>query len=97
MNYNLKLVEDLKSNEGRVSDRLIQHLLKEPFCDGGQWVMFINVIKKYGLVPQEVYPESLHSSNSAGVNMVLSRMFRTYVKDIFKNNFNRQVALQKNI
>ena len=48
MNYNLKLVEDLKSNGGNVSDRLIQHLLKEPFCDGGQWVMFTNVIKKYG-------------------------------------------------
>lgn len=95
MNYNLKLVEDLKNENHLATDRLVQHLLKEPFCDGGQWVMFTNVVSKYGLVPQEVYPESLHSSNSAGVNMVLSRMFRTYVKDIYKNTFNKQQALQK--
>ena len=95
MNYNLKIMEGLKNEERLFSDRLVQHLLKDPFCDGGQWVMFTNIVNKYGLVPKEVYPESLHSSNSSGVNMVLSRMFRTFVKDIYKNNFNKQQALQK--
>ena len=33
MNYNLKLVEDLKNENRLVTDRLVQHLLKEPFCD----------------------------------------------------------------
>ena len=79
MNYNLKLIEDFKNQNIEFGSRLVQHILKEPFGDGGQWVMFTNIANKYGLVPQEAYPESLHSSNSAGVNMVLSRMFRTAV------------------
>ena len=97
MNYNLKLVEDLKNNNHDWDSRVIQHLLKEPFGDGGQWVMFTNVANKYGLIPKDAYPESVHSSNSAGVNMVLSRMFRTFVKDIFNgsNNYQRQPCLEK--
>ena len=99
MNYNLKLVEDFKNQTPQVeyNSRVVQHILKEPFGDGGQWVMFTNIVNKYGLVPQEVYPESTHSSNSAGVNMVLSRIFRTAVKDIYTNfkNYNRAKILQK--
>ena len=97
MNYNLKLVEDRKNSNHDWDDRVIQHILKEPFGDGGQWVMFTNVVNKYGLIPRDAYPESVHSSNSAGVNMVLSRMFRTFVKDIFNgsNNYQRQPCLEK--
>jgi bleomycin hydrolase len=99
MNYNLKLIEDFKNQTPQVeyNSRVVQHILKEPFGDGGQWVMFTNIVNKYGLVPQEVYPESTHSSNSTGVNMVLSRIFRTAVKDIYTNfkHYNRQNILQK--
>lgn len=99
MNYNLKLIEDFKNQTPQVeyNSRVVQHILKDPFGDGGQWVMFTNIVNKYGLVPQEVYPESTHSSNSAGVNMVLSRIFRTAVKDIYTNfkNYNRSKILQK--
>ncbi len=86
MYYNLQLIKNFKENNFTVDSREIQHLLKEPFGDGGQWVMFANVANKYGLVPKQAYPESTHSSNSAGVNMVLSRVFRTTVKDIYKSN-----------
>tara|TARA_B110000971_G_scaffold50598_1_gene51078 strand:- start:2632 stop:3897 length:1266 start_codon:yes stop_codon:yes gene_type:complete len=96
MNYNLKLVEDLKQQNHNFDSRIIQHILKEPFGDGGQWVMFTNIANKYGLVPKDVYPESVHSSNSRGVNKVLSVMFRTYVKDIYTNKpYSRQTSLQK--
>ena len=51
----------------------MQFLLKEPLGDGGQWQMFVNLIDKYGLVPKDVYPESKHSCNSTGLNMVLTK------------------------
>lgn len=86
MYYNLQLMKKFIREMKVVNDRAVQHLLKEPFGDGGQWVMFSNVANKYGLVPKDVYPESTHSSNSAGVNMVLSRLFRTCVKDIYNEN-----------
>ena len=97
MNYNLKLIEGLRENENcEWNDRTVQHILKEPFGDGGQWVMFTNVVNKYGLIPKDCYPESMHSSKSAGVNMVLSRMFRTYVKDMYTSNeYNRKTCLEK--
>lgn len=97
MNYNLKLVEDMGEQNREWDDRVVNHVLKEPFGDGGQWVMFTNVANKYGLVPKDAYPESTHSSNSRGVNMVLSRMFRTFVKNFYsnRNNYNRQQCLQK--
>jgi len=95
MNYNIKLIQKFKSQGLKVTDRLVQHLLKEPFGDGGQWVMFTNIANKYGLVPKDCYPESTHSSNSRGVNMVLNRMFRSYVRDIYNDNFNKGAAMQK--
>ena len=85
MYYNLHLIKTFQQNQKTMNDREVQHILKEPFGDGGQWVMFTNVANKYGLIPKEAYPESTHSSNSAGVNMVLSRVFRTTVKDMYKN------------
>ena len=96
MNYNLDLVETLKKNEKGWDDRVVQHILKEPFGDGGQWVMFTNIANKYGLIPKDTYPESTHSSNSRGVNMVLSRMFRTFVKELFHNSteYNRKTYLE---
>ena len=59
MNYNLKLVEDLNIQEKDYNNRIIQHILKEPFGDGGQWVMFTNIANKYGpfqkMLIQKVY------------------------------------------
>ena len=97
MNYNLKLLEDLSQEKRDWNDRVVQHLLKEPFGDGGQWVMFTNVANKYGLIPKDSYPESLHSSNSAGVNMVLSRMFRTFANNYYnhRKEYSRQTCLEK--
>jgi len=98
MNYNLSLILKLRENiDYPLDSRLINHILKEPFGDGGQWVMFANIVNKYGVVPKDVYPESTHSGKSAGINMVLSRMFRTMVKDIYKqpvNEFDKHKALQ---
>lgn len=96
MNYNLKLVEDMGAQNREWDDRVVNHILKEPFGDGGQWVMFTNIANKYGLVPKDAYPESTHSSKSAGVNMVLSRMFRTFVKDFYNNqDYSRKKCLEK--
>ena len=95
MNYNIELIKKFKSTNIDIKDRLVQHILKEPFGDGGQWVMFTNIANKYGLVPKDAYPESTHTSNSCGINKVLDRMFRTYAKDIYNNNFNKIDAMQK--
>ena len=40
------------------------------------------LVDKYGLVPQSAYPESKHSQNSRGLNMVLTKKLREYARDI---------------
>ena len=86
MNYLIDTIADLKSQDKGLDDREINHLLKDPFGDGGQWVMFENLVNKYGLVPKSAYPESFHSSNSRGVNLVLCQMIRDYISKMYQGN-----------
>ena len=65
----------IKTKDQPVTSRLVQHLLDDPTCDGGQWDMVANLVNKYGLVPKCVYQESHHSSNSRDLNAVLKKKF----------------------
>ena len=75
MNYNLECI--IKTKDLDVSSRVVQHLLNDPSCDGGQWDMITNLVNKYGLVPKNVYQETYHSSASRELNMVLKK-FRIF-------------------
>ena len=59
-------------------DRVIAHLLGAPLNDGGQWEMFSNLIRKYGVVPKDCMPESFHSSNTGTMNKFLQLKLKEY-------------------
>lgn len=80
MNYNLECI--IRSSEEAVDSQLVQHLLSDPTCDGGQWDMVANLINKYGLVPKSVYQETHHSSRSSELNTILKKKFREYACNI---------------
>jgi bleomycin hydrolase len=54
----------------------MMHLLSNPIQDGGQWDMWVNLINKYGVVPQSEMPESHSSSNSMRMNRLITRKLR---------------------
>ena len=54
-------------------DRVVAHLLSTGVHDGGQWDMFVNIVKKYGVVPKDVYDETWQSSHTAMMNQQLNR------------------------
>jgi len=54
----------------------IVNLCKDPLGDGGQWDMAKEIVKKYGIVPKKVYPDSYHAKASAGMNSVLTEMLK---------------------
>lgn len=60
--------------------RLVDHLLKSPIPDGGQWDMFVNLIKKYGIVPKSIFPDSKASLNSSSLNYILGLKLRAGAK-----------------
>ena len=73
-NYFFEAIID--SADRDVGDRSIAFLLDEPLSDGGQWNMFINLVRKHGLVPKAFMPETDSSSNSRRMNGVLRSKLR---------------------
>lgn len=57
-------------------DREVAFLLKDPISDGGQWNMFVNIIRKHGAVPKSVMPETESSSSTGRMNAVLKEKLR---------------------
>ena len=67
------------------NSRLVMHLLSNPIQDGGQWDMWVNLVNKYGVVPQSEMPESYSSSNSRLMNKLITRKLRENAMILRKN------------
>ncbi|KAI0388959.1 peptidase C1-like family protein [Xylariaceae sp. FL0594] len=67
-----------------LDSRLVQRLLADPVSDGGQWDMVYNLVDKYGLVPQALYPDSWSASSSATLNYVVVGKLREYALTLRK-------------
>ena len=63
-------------NDEPLDSRLNMFLLKDPISDGGQWDMLSNLIKKYGLVPKELMPETFSSKNTSELNNMINMELR---------------------
>jgi bleomycin hydrolase len=83
-NYFLENI--LKTLDEDWNSRLMMHLLFDPIQDGGQWDMFVNLIEKYGVVPQFAMPESHQSSNSSRMNRMITRKLRECAKILRSQN-----------
>ncbi|NQT41130.1 MAG: aminopeptidase, partial [Planctomycetes bacterium] len=79
-NYFLEAI--LETADRPVDDRTVHFLLQSLVSDGGQWNMFANLVKKYGLVPKSVMPETHSSSNSRSMNRMLRRKLREGAMDL---------------
>ena len=73
-NYFLESI--IETLDEKSDSRLISWILNSPIQDGGQWDMFVNLMEKYGIVPQSVMPESFHSSNSRSMNQLITRQLK---------------------
>ena len=58
--------------------RLVSFLLESPMQDGGQWDMFVALVEKYGVVPQEAMPESQASSMTNELDKYLTLKMREF-------------------
>ena len=69
---NYMLETFIETREEPLDGRLVNFILTDPYCDGGQWDMIVNLIRKYGLVPKEHYPETHSSENSRQLNKLIT-------------------------
>jgi len=73
-NYFLEAI--LETADRPADERTVHWLLGNLLSDGGQWNMFINLIRKYGVVPKSAMPETESSSNTASMNAILKVKLR---------------------
>ncbi|KIV79342.1 hypothetical protein PV11_06908 [Exophiala sideris] len=59
-----------------LDSRIVQELLGAPVNDGGQWDMAANLVAKYGLLPQKLYPDSYNAMNSSSMGSILTTKLR---------------------
>ncbi|HHI03354.1 MAG TPA: aminopeptidase [candidate division Zixibacteria bacterium] len=78
----------IEFRERDLEDRELTLILESPFSDGGYWRYAVNLIKKYGLVPKEIMPETNSSENTRLMNRVISKKLRmdaAQIRKMFQN------------
>ena len=70
-NYFLESI--LQTADLPTTDRTVAHILSTGVHDGGQWAMFANIVRKYGIMPKDAYDETFQSSNTAVLNRILNQ------------------------
>lgn len=81
--YNLNVFLDCARAGEEPTGRLMQHLLKSPLEDGGQWDMIVNLVEKYGVMPKACWTEAWSCENSRIMNGLLESKLREFCAQIF--------------
>lgn len=81
---NYFLEKMIQFRDVKYDERTLRHFLNEPIPDGGDWYMFVNLVKKYGLVPASVMQHASYSKESTKHNEVIASKLRQYASIIRK-------------
>ena len=79
-NYFLQAV--VETSDRPTDDRTVATLLQDCMGDGGQWNMFVAVIRKHGVVPKSAMPETISSEGTRQMNSSLRTILHTAARDI---------------
>jgi bleomycin hydrolase len=79
---NLFLNAIIERRDKPVDEREVLHLLNSPASDGGEWALFRNVVKKYGLVPLDIMPDTTNKENSRFLNSILFYKLRDFAAEL---------------
>ncbi len=75
-NYIMESIIDLINKDH--DDRYVAFILQNGVGDGGQWEMFVNLVKKYGFCPKNAMVETYSSSNTAEMNALINASLREF-------------------
>ncbi|PVX50019.1 bleomycin hydrolase [Balneicella halophila] len=73
---NLFLEAQIKYANLPMDDKSVDHLFRSTIGDGGVWNSFSNLAEKYGLVPEQVMPETNTSNNTHWMLKLIKRKLR---------------------
>ncbi len=81
-NNDLRVLIDLvekqyeEKGEFKYTDYEFSDHISQVSQDGGNWGIFVNLVNKYGIVPKEIFPESITSSATRVMNNLLSSLVK---------------------
>ncbi|MBV5311774.1 MAG: C1 family peptidase [Prolixibacteraceae bacterium] len=73
---NLFLDNSISSANLSIDDQKVKWYLRSPVDDGGQWINFVNLAKKYGMVPKEAMGETNSSENTGWMTKLINTKLR---------------------
>ncbi len=84
-----------------LDDHLVRKILSgDLVSDGGLWNMTLNLINKYGLVPQSIYPDNATCLNSNAFNQILQMKLRKQaeiLRDLVAEGLSREALIEKKL
>ena len=83
-NYFAQSLIELAEQGAKHDDRKVAFLLAG-VGDGGQWQMFVNLVKKYGIVPKSAFVETQQSSETMGSSQLCNAALREFASKAFKS------------
>ncbi len=78
---NFALETILKLGERDHDDRELSFILQNPISDGGQWDMFVNLVKKYGVMPKTAFPETYQSDVTKESDFTVNSYIKKFAAD----------------
>lgn len=79
-NYALETILEIGDRDH--DDRELHFILSNPVSDGGQWDMFVNLVKKYGVVPQDQFPETYQSEATRESDQIVNAAIRGFAAEV---------------
>ena len=70
-----------------VDARENEHIFKNACADGGQWDMAVGLMQKYGVVPDWVMPETVHSTGTSEWREIVTEQLNEYgleLRELYK-------------
>ena len=72
----------------------IHDLISSPCCDGGSWHNFVDLVNKYGMVPDTVYKRKYSSKNTKNMNKLINHKLREFTSIIMSRNVLTKIIMR---
>lgn len=82
-NFFLENVIDLILKGETHDSRRMEFLLRAGVGDGGQWDMYVDLVKKYGIVPKAAFPETSQSNETRFSSIVANSILRQFAAEAY--------------
>jgi len=78
----------IQNKDLKIDTTTIKNLLWSPMPDGGHWETFVNLVQKYGMIPNSVKKCRYQTKNTSSVNNLIKYKLREFASEIMSpNNF----------